>query len=598
MLKKTFLIALFVVGAVAALLISALPQPEEQISANTGSQDGNDIALINARLIDGAAYSGPMTIIVRGGMVEKVTNGTASLEGLQVHDMAGKVVLPGLIDAHTHVYGDALKDSARFGVTTSLDMFSANTTIKETRRQRTSTETRDQADLFTAGMLATVAGGHGTQFPLPVETLSSPEEADAWVARRLQEGSDYIKLVYMPYQNRIPSLDLATAVALIKAAKAQGVLALAHISSLKGAEDMVEAGIDGLVHIFADQVTTPELAAMMAARDVFVVPTLSVIGSVDGHHSAEHLMKDKQLQSHLSQEQSLNLKSKFGGKIPGFNLAIALENVRLLKEAGVDVLAGSDAPNPGTAHGISLHGELELLVKAGFTSAEAIKAVTALPARRFGLADRGRIAPGVRADFLVLNEDPLTDIQATHAIERVYKNGFQVERQIGSAGAVAAAVLPPQLSYFDTKLAGPDELVWTTTSDRLAGGKSDATLSISEEGAALVVGTVSKGFAYPWAGAFLPFSPDLSVARSFGNYQQIRFEVRGTPGEYGFVAFNRGSAGIPPTQRFEVTENWRTVALDIDAFKGLERGAVSGIAVTAGPATGTYRFELRAIKLQ
>jgi imidazolonepropionase-like amidohydrolase len=95
----------------------------------------------------------------------------------------------------------------------------------------------------------------------------------------------------------------------------------------------------------------------------------------------------------------------------------------------VEILAGSDAPNPGTAHGASLHHELELLVRAGLTPIEALRAATSAPARRFGLADRGRIAPGQRADLLLVAGDPTADILATRAIERIWKNGAVVERR-------------------------------------------------------------------------------------------------------------------------------------------------------------------------
>jgi imidazolonepropionase-like amidohydrolase len=95
--------------------------------------------------------------------------------------------------------------------------------------------------------------------------------------------------------------------------------------------------------------------------------------------------------------------------------------VRQLHAAGVPLLAGTDAPNPGTTHGASLHREL--LVNAGLTTTEALAAATSVPARIFGLRDRGRIAPGMRADLLLVEGNPVRDMTDTRNIVAVWKKG-------------------------------------------------------------------------------------------------------------------------------------------------------------------------------
>ena len=92
------------------------------------------------------------------------------------------------------------------------------------------------------------------------------------------------------------------------------------------------------------------------------------------------------------------------------------------------ILAGTDAPNPGTAHGASLHRELELLVHAGLAPTEALAAATSVPASAFHLADRGRVARGLRADLVLVNGDPTRDITATRDIVGVWKGGAPVDR--------------------------------------------------------------------------------------------------------------------------------------------------------------------------
>jgi imidazolonepropionase-like amidohydrolase len=96
----------------------------------------------------------------------------------------------------------------------------------------------------------------------------------------------------------------------------------------------------------------------------------------------------------------------------------------------VPILAGTDAPNPGTAHGVSIHREMELLVEAGLTPQQALAAATSVPARAFRLDDRGRIAPGLRADLVLAGGDPLKDITETRNIVRIWKGGKAVERPL------------------------------------------------------------------------------------------------------------------------------------------------------------------------
>jgi imidazolonepropionase-like amidohydrolase len=107
----------------------------------------------------------------------------------------------------------------------------------------------------------------------------------------------------------------------------------------------------------------------------------------------------------------------------GFGLRL-LTTGMLLGE--VRIVAGTDAPDDGAAHGVSLPRELELLVEAGLTPVEALRAATSVPAGIFDFyRDRGRIAVGARADLLLVDGDPTTDIRETRALVHVYKRGVQ-----------------------------------------------------------------------------------------------------------------------------------------------------------------------------
>jgi imidazolonepropionase-like amidohydrolase len=110
---------------------------------------------------------------------------------------------------------------------------------------------------------------------------------------------------------------------------------------------------------------------------------------------------------------------------PQGNLDVVFTNLKALHDAGVDILAGSDVSEPipglgGLAHSASLHHELQFLVAAGLTLLEALRAATSVPARRFNLTDRGRIAPGYCADLLLVESDPMADISDTLNIRAVW----------------------------------------------------------------------------------------------------------------------------------------------------------------------------------
>jgi imidazolonepropionase-like amidohydrolase len=108
--------------------------------------------------------------------------------------------------------------------------------------------------------------------------------------------------------------------------------------------------------------------------------------------------------------------------------ANALTTLGVLHRAGVPILAGTDSPNPGSGHGVALHQELQILVAAGFTPIEALQAATSLPAKIFNLGNRGRIALGARADLVLVDGDPTTQIADTLNITRIWKNGYSIDR--------------------------------------------------------------------------------------------------------------------------------------------------------------------------
>jgi adenine deaminase len=162
-------------------------------------------------------------------------------------------------------------------------------------------------------------------------------------------------------------------------------------------------------------------------------------------------------------------------------LSTALSATAAAMPAGwVSAGCGTDAPNPGTSHGASIHRELELLVRSGLTPLEALASATSVPATIFHLDDRGMIAPGKRADLLLVRGDPTRDITATRDIVSVWKLGAEDDRASYRASiekakeeAVKTAQTPPSelgtgLSEISKKRASPLSLA--------PDGRSRATL--------------------------------------------------------------------------------------------------------------------------
>src|SRR5690606_10365677 len=200
--------------------------------------------------------------------------------------------------------------------------------------------------------------------------------AQAFIDARIAEGSDYIKIVYddgRAYGMDVPTLDVRTLRAAIEAAHRRGKLAVVHIGRLEDARTALEAGADGLVHLFADRAPDAEFIQLASRRNAFVIPTLSVLGALARTNAGAALAEDARIAPYLTAMAAGGLRQSFPLRpdAPKLEYAHARETVRLLHQAGVPILAGTDAPNPGTAHGASIHGELELLVEAGLSPAGA-----------------------------------------------------------------------------------------------------------------------------------------------------------------------------------------------------------------------------------
>ncbi|MDY0977804.1 CIA30 family protein [Massilia sp. CFBP9012] len=571
----------------------------------------------DVRVFDGKTVHERRSVLFDGGVIVDADFRGAPPAGSRIVSGAGRTLLPGLIDAHTHAFRQ-LDLPLLFGVTTQVDMFTAVPLMQEVKGSMATGRNAGRADMFSAGTLATAPNGHGTKYGLPIPTLSRPDQARDFVDARIAEGSDFIKIVLEAGgqgTSKMNSLDLATARALIEAAHLRGKLAVVHVSNKQDARAVLEAGADGLVHLFLgaapDRQAVDGLARLARTRGAFVIPTFAVLESMAGVRG-DDLLADARLAALVDREGAATLRARYGAQARPQALAAPKAVTAALRKAGVPILAGTDAGNAGTLYGISMHRELAALVEAGLSPAEALAAATSAPAAAFRLGQRGCIAKGCKADLLLVEGNPAADIKATRRIVEVWKDGQSANglrdarrQRVAQEGSGATRqALPPygRISDFSAgRLGSQFGSGWMPSTDQIAGGKSTVKLEVlpplpDGQVPLAVRATVAPGLPFAWSAvAFMPGAQpmrpvDLSAAKT------LRFKVRGDGKTYQVMLMGAGNAR-PSTVPFVAKGEWEEVSVPLSAFAGIDPAAVAMLAFSAGPQAGDYRFELVDVRL-
>lgn len=584
----------------AALLIAC------QLALGGGIHAQSPATVIQAaRVFTGGDVLASATVVMRGRTIESVTPGTnvpaAAGADAEIVDGRGMTLLPGLIDSHTHNFGPSPQQALNFGVTTVLDMLTDANIARQWRRQQAAGTASDRADVV-AGGAVTVDGGHGTQFGIPLPTLDDPEQTEAFIAERAAEGADFIKVIYEPgggIGQPIPTHAASTLPRIVAAAHDHDLMAVFHISTANNAQEAIDAGADGLVHIFYDRSETDETVQAAVDAEVFVVPTLAVIESVAGGGGGSELAADPLISPFLMPDQRGSLNRNFGLDLSEF-MEHALRNTRALHEAGVPILAGSDAPNPGTTHGASIHRELELLVRAGLTPVEALQAATAAPADAFDLDDRGRIAAGLKADLILVRGDATADVRAARDIETIWKDGEPVNRGEAPDTSGRQRIDPRLLTDFDDLSGTALPSGWMHSTDSMRGGKSSVETTITQRdgGNALRIdGEIAQGFPFPWSGVMFTLGSAFMQPVDAGNIGSLAFDVRGASGTYQAMAFGESLGMQPAAVSFEAGEEWTRVEIPLASFAGLDPSGASAFFLGGPTRHGTFWLEIDNVAL-
>jgi len=567
-------------------------------------------AIKNVRVFDGERILPSATVLIAGNRIAAVQADRVPV-GAEVIDGAGKTLLPGLIDAHVHVWDESsLRQSAVFGVTVLVDMFTS-VDFASTAKRAQETGPRPMAHLISSMTLATAAGGHGTEYGIKIPTIDKPEEAKAFVDARIAEGSDFIKVIYddgKAYGMSIPTVSRETLGAIIRAAQARGKFVVVHAASLANCREALEAGADGLAHLHFDAAFDPDFGRLAARKKAFVIPTLSVLASMSGSPDLAGIAEDEVLAPYLKEEDLQLLRQKPGFGTSAGSYAAAEKTLKQLREFGVPILAGTDTPNPGTAFGAALHGELELLVRAGLTPLEALKSATSVPADLFGLKGMGRITPGGRADLVLVEGDPSVDIRATRRIAAVWKDGTRIDRAAWLRGVEEARKVRDKqksspapenlgeglISDFEgEKISARFGAGWMTSTDSFMGGKSKAELLLADGGAegsrrALrIKGTIAEAGSIRWAAAmFSPGTAPMAPA-NLSSKKALSFWAKGEGKTFAVMVYAKRLGYVPKVMAFEAGPEWKEYVFPFDRF-GLDGSDIIGFAVGASMTPGEF----------
>ena len=432
-----------------------------------------DLIIQNVNCID--VISGKLkknkTISITNGKITAINSKGPSSKSAILIDGKDKFLMPGLVDAHIHFFqsgglytrpdaldltkyrpypeeidwlknnaGDLLDRYLRCGVTSVIDVGGPmyNYTIRDSFNQ-----VPNKPTIYLTGPLISTYQPEAFKIAdPPIIKVNSSEEARALVQKQVPFKPDFIKIWYivLPNQSAESTFDIVKAAA--EEAHKHNIRVAIHATQLNTAKFAIKAGADILVH-GVDHPVDEDFEKLLLENQVVYIPTLMVSSQYDETFGQTpkftkedfsisnpiplgSLMDTKHLQEEVLDQYKnyIQLSAERTKKTMEINAA----NVKRLAEIGVDIALGTDAGNIGTLHGSSVYEELQLMANAGMSNAQLLKAAAYTPykviqkEKEFGSIDVGKYA-----DLLLLSGNPLTSIDALKSIEKVFKNGKEID---------------------------------------------------------------------------------------------------------------------------------------------------------------------------
>ena len=411
------------------------------------------IVLKGARLIDGTGRSviENSVLVIEGDHVLAAGKaGAVSIpKDADVRDVSGKTIMPALINLHGHlglssngadsVAGDYTQENVvkqlnkylSYGVATTTSLGQDEDEIYKIRdAQRAGT--LGGARLFTAGrgFLEYTGKNYPNDHRYRPQT---PDEARADVRELALHHPDFIKMWVDDGLGHGVKIKPEVYQAIIDEAHKQHIRVFAHEFYLADAKALLAAGLDGFAHSIRDQAVDQVVMQAMKARGVFLIPTLVRDEVLFAYADNLKWLDDPFFQAGYDPAAIAFVRGpenvEKGRKDPDIakyraGLEMAKKNLKTLSDNGVKIAFGTDSGIPTRFPGYFEHRELQLMVEAGLTPMQAIVAATGTNAEILGGAKTfGTLQPGRRADFLLLDANPLDDIHNTEKLSAVWQSG-------------------------------------------------------------------------------------------------------------------------------------------------------------------------------
>ncbi len=415
--------------------------------------------LANATVIDGTGRAAieDATIVIRGEKIAAIgpSSRVKAPKRAQTVDLAGKVIVPGIINLHGHVGNtkgldqdrsyftrerviDNLRTYALYGVTTTTSMGTDEDAMTSYRDERDRNAFAG-ARVLTALQGFTTINGYPTTAPGVkgvAQEAASASQARTWVDRTAKKGANLIKMWVDTHHGAFPRLPKEVYTAIIEQAHKNKLKAFAHVYELQDAKDLVRAGIDILGHSVRDAEVDQELIDLMKRHDVYYAPTITREQSTYVYHNPPKWLDDPFFTKTVDAEliELVKTKHKAAQSDPKTieqgrkDFAMAMKNVKRLVDAGVNVAFGTDTGPVARFSGFFEHWEAELMVEAGVEPMRVIEAWSRYSAEALGIEKSfGTLEKGKIADLIVLDANPLDDIRNTRKIHAVYLGGRKFE---------------------------------------------------------------------------------------------------------------------------------------------------------------------------
>jgi imidazolonepropionase-like amidohydrolase len=434
-----------------ALLGTLVATPRADAQAKT-----QQIVLKGARLIDGTGrpvIENSVLVIEGDHVVAAGKSGTVSIpKDAAVQDMTGKTIMPALINLHGHLGLSSNGADSAAGHYTQENVvkqlnkylsYGIGTVASFGQDEDPIYSVRDAQHAGTVGGARVYTAGHGfleyTGKSYPNDSRYRPQTADearADVRELAAHHPDYIKMWVDDGLGRGTKMQPAVYQAIIDEGHKQHIRVFAHEFYLGDAKSLLAAGLDGFAHSIRDQPVDDDLIKTMKAKGVFLIPTLVRDEVLFAYADNLPWLNDPFFLAGLEPGALAIIRSpeniEKGSKDPDIakyraGLQMAKKNLKTLSDAGVKVAFGTDSGIPTRFPGYFEHRELQLMVEAGLTPMQAIVAATATNAEILGGAKQfGTLQAGRRADFMVLDANPLDDIHNTEKLSAVWQAGKTV----------------------------------------------------------------------------------------------------------------------------------------------------------------------------